>query len=67
MTRVITQAPPRPANDSRWRLRGFAITCRFRNGAALTLTAIAPNSSMAICNCERMFEGYTTGYTVRSL
>lgn len=61
--------PHRPANDHffRPRLRGFSITCRFNNGAQMTISTIAPNSSMAIERLDRHFADQINGYTVKRL
>jgi hypothetical protein len=67
MTTVINRAGARSANDGRWRLRGYRITCKFRNGAVVTIPTIAANSSQAIYHLDCLFEGQATGYTVRAL
>lgn len=67
----ITAAPitHRPANDRFFhpRLRGFLITCRFNNGAQITISSIAPNSSLAIERLDRHFADQINGYTVKRL
>lgn len=71
MAHEICQAPTnsRPSNDTNYMkpLRGFDITCRFRNGTEVTITTIAVNSSTAIQQLDDQFENEVDGYTVSTL
>lgn len=60
----------RPSNDStfaRRLLRGFNVTCWFKNGAEVVIPTVALNSSQAIQHLEEQFPGQVRGYTVRTL
>ena len=61
--------PHRPSNDSHFlpRLRGFSITCRFKNGSVVTMPAIALHSSQAIQHIDEQFPEQIKGYKVKAL
>jgi hypothetical protein len=59
----------RPSNDSTFvkPLRGFNITCRFKNGAEVTIPTVAVNSSLAIQHLDEHFPDQVNGFTVSYL
>lgn len=50
-----TDEPPANGPQFAPRLHGYSITCRLPGGVETTVTAIAPNSTMAIDYCHGAF------------